>query len=245
MAETKKTAAQLYEEANAAAQSLKQLQAQQPAAYQSAYGAQIDALAQQIARRPSFTYDANGDLLYRQYSARYQKQGRTAMEDTLGQAAGMTGGYGNSYAATASNQAYQAYLSKLNDVLPTLYETAYGKYRDAGETMQKQLENLQGMESNAYSAYRDQAADYAGNVTAAQNYWKYLNDAAYKAQQDEQAQSNWQMNWDAAHPTNTGGSSSGSSKKKKNDVVKIAQKVSAAVSKAATPSKNTMTRLTR
>jgi hypothetical protein len=52
------------------------------------------------------------------------------MEDTMGQAATMTGGYGNSYAVTAGNQAYQNQLDNLNNTIPELYQLAYDKYQN-------------------------------------------------------------------------------------------------------------------
>lgn len=150
MAETKKTAEQLYAQAQEAQKQLEQLQAQQPGAYESSYGAQIDALMAQLDSRPGFTYDVNGDPLYRQYAEQYQRQGKAAMEDTLGAAAGLTGGYGSSYATTAASQAYQQYLSGMQDVAPALYAAAYARYQDEGTALEKQLERLQGLESNAY-----------------------------------------------------------------------------------------------
>ena len=61
MAETKKTAEQLYAQAQEAQKQLEQLQAQQPGAYESSYGAQIDALMAQLDRLPGFSYDVNCD----------------------------------------------------------------------------------------------------------------------------------------------------------------------------------------
>ena len=66
-----------------------------------------------------FNYDVNGDPLYQQYKHSYMTQGKQAMEDTIGQAAAMTGGYGNSYATAAGGQAYQSYLDQLNDRYPS------------------------------------------------------------------------------------------------------------------------------
>lgn len=108
MAETKKTAEQLYAQAQEAQKQLEQLRAQQPGAYESSYGAQIDALIAQLDSRPGFSYDVNGDPLYRQYAEQYQRQGKAAMEDTLGAAAGLTGGYGSSYATTAASPGLSA-----------------------------------------------------------------------------------------------------------------------------------------
>jgi guanine deaminase len=56
------------------------------------------------------------------------QQGQQAMRDTMGQAAALTGGYGNTYAQQAGEQAYAAYLSRLNDVLPELYGEAYNRF---------------------------------------------------------------------------------------------------------------------
>jgi hypothetical protein len=69
--------------------------------------------------------------VYQAYAARYLTQGRAAMEDTMGRAAALTGGYGSTYAESAAQQAYGTYLSRLNDVLPDLYGAAYKRHRDA------------------------------------------------------------------------------------------------------------------
>ena len=177
MAETKKTAEQLYAQAQEAQKQLEQLQAQQPGAYESSYGAQIDALMAQLDSRPGFTYDVNGDPLYRQYAEQYQRQGKAAMEDTLGAAAGLTGGYGSSYATTAASQAYQQYLSGMQDVAPALYAAAYARYQDEGTALEKQLERLQGLESNAYGAWQAQVqANQAAQAPPAQRVCRVYGD---------------------------------------------------------------------
>ena len=91
-----------------------------------------------------FSYDFNADALYQQYKDKYIQQGKMAMQDTMGQAAAMTGGYGNSYAATVGNQAYQAQLQNLNDVIPELYQMAYDRYNQQGQNL-----------LNQYSLYSD------------------------------------------------------------------------------------------
>ena len=49
--------------------------------------------------------------LFDQYAEYYKRQGMLAMEDTVGRAAAMTGGYGNSYAEVAGNQAYDSHIA--------------------------------------------------------------------------------------------------------------------------------------
>ena len=75
-----------------------------------------DVLKQLDARAP-FSYDPNEDTLYRRYAEQYQKNAKKAMEDTLGKAATLTGGYGNSYAASAGQQSYQSHLQALKQSL--------------------------------------------------------------------------------------------------------------------------------
>ena len=49
--------------------------------------------------------------LFDQYADYYKRQGMLAMEDTVGRASALTGGYGNSYAEVAGNQAYDSHIA--------------------------------------------------------------------------------------------------------------------------------------
>ena len=116
--------------------------AQKPGAYQSQWQTQLNDVMGKIMNRDKFSYDVNGDALYQQYKDKYIQQGKMAMQDTMGQASAMTGGYGNSYAATVGNQAYQASLENLNDIVPELYQMAYDKYNQEGQDMYNQYSML-------------------------------------------------------------------------------------------------------
>lgn len=96
---------------------------------------QLNSLYGKIMNRGPFSYDLNGDMLYRQMADRYTQLGKDAMRDTMGQAAALTGGYGNSYAQQVGNQAYQQYLASLNDQIPALYEQAYNVWQGEGERL--------------------------------------------------------------------------------------------------------------
>ena len=124
------------------------------------YGDALKSAVDRIQNREKFTYDLNGDALYKQYKDQYINQGRMAMADTMGQAAALTGGYGNSYAASAGNQAYQAYLTKLNDVVPQLYQMALDQYNREGDEMYNQASLLGSMYGTEYGEYRDRVGDY-------------------------------------------------------------------------------------
>ncbi len=118
-------------------------------AYQRAND-QATAIYDKIMNRGEFSYDVNKDKLYQQYRDLYAQMGRSAMEDTMGQAVALTGGYGSTYSQNAGQQAYNAYLQKLNEVVPELYNAAYNRYNQEGQD----LMNLYSMaRSNADSAY--------------------------------------------------------------------------------------------
>lgn len=124
------------------------------------YGQSLKDQMDKINNRKQFTYDLNGDALYQQYKDQYMTQGRLASADAIGQASAMTGGYGNSYAATVGNQAYQGYLQKLNDVVPELYNMAYNRYQQEGQDMKDMLAMYESAYGREYGEHRDKVGDY-------------------------------------------------------------------------------------
>ena len=132
-----------------------------------------------------FSYDINQDALYQQMAERYQQQGKLAMQDTVGQAAAMTGGYGNSYAQSAGQQAYYAHLEKLNDIAPELYQMALDRYKMGKEDLYDQYGLLMNEDARERQAYMD---DYAMKLDqlglASDTYYKgadmFYTDQAWK-----------------------------------------------------------------
>lgn len=135
-----------------------------------------------------FTYDLQRDTLYQQYKNQYQNLGNLAMQDTMGQAAAMTGGYGNSYASTAGNQAYQSYLQQLNDKVPDLYNAALSKYNSDLDNLYNKFSLTKSMydteeeqKDKEYSILGNKASILASlyNDEYSRNYNEYTN--AYNA----------------------------------------------------------------
>ncbi len=127
---------------------------------QSAFYKQWTDLMNQYNSRDPFSYDMASDGLYQQYADQYTRLGNQAMQDTLGQAAALTGGYNSSYSQGAGQQAYQGYLDQLNDIVPELYQQARGLYDQEGQTMLQQAQL-------AAQGYNQETADYWNNL----NYW--------------------------------------------------------------------------
>lgn len=118
------------------------------------------SLYEQIAAQGPFRYDPGADPLYGLTRDRYVQQGRMAMKDSMGQAAALTGGYGSSYSQAVGQQQYDASLQSLAELIPTLYQTAYERYQDQGEALQKQYELLGRQADRDYDRYRDELGDW-------------------------------------------------------------------------------------
>lgn len=127
--------------------------AAKPASYTSQWQPQIDSTVNNILNRKDFQYDVNGDALYQQYKDRYTTLGQQAMMDTMGQAAKLTGGYGNSNAQMVGQQAYQGYLQGLTDKIPELAQMAYDRYNQQGQNLYNQYNLLSQQEQNAYNQW--------------------------------------------------------------------------------------------
>lgn len=206
---------------------LAQYEANRPGEYVSGYQEQIDALLQKIQNRDPFSYDFNADPLYQQYKGNYMQLGQQAMMDTMGNAAALTGGYGNSYASTAGNQAYQQHLQQINNVIPALRDAAYAMYRDEGTDMYNEMGLLRGLDDTDYGRYRDTYGDWLndrgyyygkqndlygrdyGQYMDQYNMWAADRDFGYQSQYDAQQQANWEKEYALAQ--SKAGSSGGGS----------------------------------
>ena len=200
---------------------LQQVQSRRPGTYQSRWDAELDSLYDQITNRKPFQYDLNQDALYQQYKEQYQRLGRTAMQDTMGQAASLTGGYGSTYAEQVGQQTYNAYLQSLNDIVPELYDRAYGRYQDEGQDLYNRYGLVSDRESMDYSKYRDTVSDYYNDLADARSaydsewnrdYTQWSDQLSYWQQKAALEQAYWQSQQKAAGGSGgSGGGRAGSS----------------------------------
>lgn len=216
-----------FEESQAYKDAMTALTAHQqnkPGEYKSPYEQRLNQIYEQVMSRGDFKYDFNNDPMYHLYKDQYMQSGKQAMQDAQAEAAALTGGYGNSYAAAAGNLAYQQHLNGINDVIPELYNQAYQEWLNGGDLLMRQLQTTQGMDETAYNRYRDQTGDYYTDLeyltgTAQDAYNKdraAYQDAAdmflqnrnyyYGKTQDEQAQQNYENEQALAMAAASGGS---------------------------------------
>jgi len=82
------------------------------------------------------------------------------MLDAMGKAASLTGGMGNSYAQSVGQQAYGNYMQDLAQVIPKLYEAAYGRYTAEGDQLHDQIKLLSSLENDQWDRYNDMLENY-------------------------------------------------------------------------------------
>lgn len=153
------------------------------------------ALMDKINSTPAFSYDPKTDPMFQQYADTYARQGRQAMEDTLGQVAARTGGLASSYAGAAAQQQYQQYMAQLADRVPELRQLAYSMYVD---DYNRQL-GLADRQYQMYAGDRDSYLDaarldqdsWATKAQLDQSRWGTEAQMGYNAYRDQVADNQW------------------------------------------------------
>ena len=190
------------------AERLAQLEAQKPGDWTGGqYGQQMQEALDAIRNRKKFSYDLNGDALYQQYKDKYVQQGKQAMQDTMGQAAALTGGYGSTYGQAVGQQQYDAYLQNLNDVVPELYQLALSRYQMEGDDLKTQYSLLADQYQQEYGQYRDKVGDWqternflSGRYDSERNLdygmWDDARDFAYTDYRNGIADEQWRRQYE-------------------------------------------------
>lgn len=172
-----------------------------PGEYQSAWQSYLNDTINKILNREEFSYDLNGDPLYQQYKDQFVTLGKMASDDVMGQAAAMTGGYGNSYAQTVGQQTYQGYLQQLNDKVPELYKLALDQYNREGDELYNQYGLFADRENQDYGRHRDTVADWKDDRSyladearyqSETDYNRHINDRDFAYGQHRDSVADWQ-----------------------------------------------------
>ena len=146
---------------------LNRLMAGKPQGYTSKYGSQLNSILEQIQNPDKFNWSFDGDELFKYYADLYSQNGKQASMDAMGQAAALTGGYGNSYAQQVGNQAYDEWMRNLYDKGMDLRDRAYQQYQDQRADLYNRYGVLQGADESEYGRYRDTVQDW----NADRDYW--------------------------------------------------------------------------
>lgn len=150
---------------------------------QGAYKSLMDS----ILNREKFSYDMNADALYQQYKNQYTALGKLAMQDTIGQASALTGGYGNSYATSAGSQAYQNYLNQLNERVPELMQLALSTYNAEGDRLYNNMSLMQSDRNTEYGEWADKYNRLLGDRTYYGDNYNTVRSQDYAAWADNRS----------------------------------------------------------
>ena len=155
--------------------------------------AELERLYAAITGRPAFSYDPASDPVYNSYAQSYQRRGRLAMRNTMGQDAALTGGYGSSYAQSVGQQQYDSYLQSLGEALPELYGMAWQRYNAEGDALKTAWELASERsevkrESEREAAEREAAAQKSAETARRENYdrlYKLIYNSGYNPNETE------------------------------------------------------------
>ena len=153
--------------------------------YAGTFEGQLNDIYNKIQNREPFNYDVNADPLYQSYKDQYVQQGKLAMKDTMGQAAALTGGYGNTYGQQVGQQAYNAYLQNLSAVIPELYGMAYNQYKDAGDDLKDQYAMVGDLRDKEYDRFRNELGDWERDRAMALDNERYEREFSRQQEQED------------------------------------------------------------
>ncbi len=153
-----------------------------PGKYQSEYASQISGTQDALNRmnEKGFAYDYTKDLAYQQYKSRYTRGAELNSEDTAARAASRSGGYGNSWATSSGQTAYQSTMAGLSDAADSLYDQAYNEYTTKKNDLTSRLSALQSQDQLALEKHQLNANNYWDRLNSAQT--EYADAVAAKQQ---------------------------------------------------------------
>ncbi len=162
-----------------AQQNMQNVQNMRPQTYNSKYSGALDSILQEIQNPKPFKYSFNDDELFKYYADLETQNAKKANINAQGQAAALTGGYGNSYGAAAGAQAYQEALLPLYERGMQLAQFARDNYDKDQQRPYDQLAALQGMNESEYGRYRDTMSDWRQDEQNARDVYENERNFGY------------------------------------------------------------------
>lgn len=142
--------------------------------YENAFAQQQKDLLDRILNREDFSWSKETDPQWSSYKKSYLREGDRATANALAKASAASGGRPSSYAVNAATQAGDYYATKLNDVIPTLYQQAYERYLDEYNMKLKDLNAINQQEQLDYAKYLDRLGQF--NTDRGFAYQNYADD---------------------------------------------------------------------
>ncbi len=159
--------------------------------YDRKWADRLDSLVDMYVNRADFDYSPEDDLVWQQAKATALREGKRAMEDTVARAVSLSGGYANSYAATAGAQAFERAVTDVAASADDYYARAYEKYLDEENRLIDEMTLIGKLDDAEYSRYMDMLdraeSDYEDEYDRDYTAWRdlvadrrYADETAYE-----------------------------------------------------------------
>ena len=168
----------------------------------NAYSGDVDSLFNQLMNQEKFSYDPKTDKLFQMYKEQYQNMGQRAMQNQMGAASALSGGYNSSAAQTSSQNAYRGFLNALSKRAGETYQNAVDRYRYNQQNLLDKFGAARDMNNSGNEAYwkgadiRNQKANSAYNAYNDERNFQYNSfsgDRNFYQNQGKNAMD--QLNW--------------------------------------------------
>lgn len=149
-------------------------------AWENPYSDQQKAALDAVTNREAFSYDPTQDVAWQNARKQYLREADRATQDTMGQAAGLTGGMPSTAAMTAASQAGDYYRGQLNDRMADYQNMAYDRYLNDANLDFNTLDAINNMSESDYAKFMDMVNNNYNKLNAANqmsesDYQKYVD----------------------------------------------------------------------
>lgn len=149
--------------------------------YVDKYDQQKQDLMNSLQNRGAWNYDANSDPAYQSAKKQYLREADRATQNTLGQAAALTGGMPSTAAVNAASQAGDYYRTQLSDQLANYMDADYNRYQNDINTDMNLLNQIYQMSDSDFQRYLNQAGLDADTLSVINDmseaeYQKFIDD---------------------------------------------------------------------
>lgn len=152
--------------------------------YKNKYDKKITSLLDR-AENGKMQYSVTDDPAYKALQNTYVNQGRTAMQNAVGEAVAATGGYGSTAAAAAGQAAYNQSLTELNGHVAGLYDAAAARFNNKQNLLVTLADSYRQLDAQGWEqSYNEWNSKYNGYLQLADEYLKgyeYMDEADRKA----------------------------------------------------------------
>lgn len=155
----------------------------------SKYGSVYQRLLDNITNREAFSYDPETDPAYNSYKKMYTREGTRAMQDTIGNMAGLTGGLASSAGVSAGAQANNYYMQQLTDKIPQLFDSAYNRYVNEFNMDNQALDSVMGVDDMQFGRNYNANRDTVGDVRDSRDF-------GYNRKRHAVGDDQWQQTFD-------------------------------------------------